>query len=429
MVVWDNKGSKVVVVLSKRRVVITGLGVISSLGNDIPSCWDNLLKGKSGVNYIEGFDVSALPTKIAAQVRGFIPTDYLSRKDARRMDRFVQFACAAARQAAEDSKLEINQDNADRVGVWIGTGIGGLETFEKQHKILLKKGPNGVGPFLIPMMICNMASGQVSIMLGARGPNSCTVTACAAGTNSIGDAFRIIQNDEADVMITGGAEASITPLGVGGFCAMRALSTNNDDPQGASRPFDAQRDGFVMGEGAGIVILEEMGHALERGAKIYAELAGYGTMGDGYHIVQPDPEGNGAAKAFTRAFKDAGITPEQVDYINAHGTSTSINDAVETKAIKKALRDHANQVAVSSTKSMTGHMLGAAGGLECIAAALCCQYNMIPPTINYQNPDPVCDLDYVPNQAREKTVNVAVSDSLGFGGHNAVLVLKKNMNR
>jgi 3-oxoacyl-[acyl-carrier-protein] synthase II len=341
------------------------------------------------------------------------------------MDRFTQFACAAAQQAAEDSKLEINQDNADRVGVWIGTGIGGLETFEKQHNILLKKGPNGVSPFLIPMMICNMASGQVSIILGARGPNSCTVTACAAGTNSIGDAFRIIQNDEADIMITGGAEASITPIAVGGFCAMRALSTHNDDPQGASRPFDAQRDGFVMGEGTGIIILEEMGHALERGAKIYAELAGYGTLGDGYHIVQPDPDGNGAAEAFIRAFKDAGIAPEQVDYINAHGTSTPINDAVETKAIKKALGEHAKQVAVSSTKSMTGHMLGAAGALECITTALCCQHNMLPPTINYQNPDPACDLDYVPNKAREKTVKVAVSDSLGFGGHNAVLVLKK----
>ena len=410
--------------MSKRRVVITGLGVISPLGNDISSYWNNLIKGKSGIDFIDSFDTDAVPAKIAAQVRGFKATDYLSRKDARRMDRFMQFACAAARQAAEDAKLAVNQENAERVGVWIGTGTGGLETHEKQHKNLLEKGPGSVSPFLIPMMICNMASGQVSIMLGARGPNSCTVTACAAGTNSIGDAFRIIQNDEADIMISGGAEACITPLAVAGFCAMRALSTRNDDPQGASRPFDAQRDGFVMGEGAGIVILEEIHHALERGAKIYAELAGYGTLGDGYHIVQPDPEGNSAAQAFIRALKDAGVTPDQVDYINAHGTSTEINDPMETKAIKKALGDHAYQVAVSSTKSMTGHMLGAAGAVECIAAALSCQHNLMPPTINYHNPDPACDLDYVPNNAREKTVNVAVSDSLGFGGHNAVLVLK-----
>lgn len=411
--------------LSKKRVVITGLGVISPLGNDLSSYWNNLIKGKSGIDYIDRFDVTDFTTKIAAQVHDFKATDYLNRKDARRMDRFIQFACAAARQAAEDAKLKVSQDNADRVGVWIGTGIGGLETHEKQHEILLQKGPGSISPFLIPMMICNMASGQVSIMLGARGPNSCTVTACATGTNSIGDAFRIIQNDEADIMITGGTEACITPLAVAGFCAMRALSTRNDNPQGASRPFDAQRDGFVMGEGAGIVILEEMQHALERGAKIYAELAGYSTLGDGYHIVQPDPEGNGAAQAFTRALKDAGITPAQVDYINAHGTSTEINDVMETKAIKKALGKHAYKVAVSSTKSMTGHMLGAAGALECIAATLCCRDDIIPPTINYHNPDPLCDLDYVPNKAREKTVNVAISDSLGFGGHNAVLVLKK----
>jgi 3-oxoacyl-[acyl-carrier-protein] synthase II len=411
--------------MPKKRVVITGLGVISPLGNDLSSYWSNLVEGKSGIDYIDSFDADAFSTKIAAEVRGFKATDYLSRKDARRMDRFMQFACAAAQQAAKDAKLTVNQENARRVGVWIGTGIGGLETHEKQHQILLEKGPGSVSPFLIPMMICNMASGQVSIMLGAKGPNGCTVTACAAGTNSIGDAFRLIQNDEADIMITGGAEACITPLAMAGFCAMRALSTRNDHPQGASRPFDAQRDGFVMGEGAGIVILEEMHHALERGVKIYAELAGYGTLGDGYHIVQPYPEGNGAAQTFISALKDAGVAPEQVDYINAHGTSTEINDAMETKAIKKALGDHAYQVAVSSTKSMTGHMLGAAGAVECIAAALSCQHNLVPPTINYRDPDPLCDLDYVPNKAREKTVNVAVSDSLGFGGHNAVLVLKK----
>ena len=411
--------------MSKRRVVITGLGVISPVGNDIINYWDNLTRGKSGIDYIDRFDVSAFPTKIAAQVKDFEPLDYLSRKDARRMDRFLQFASAAGRQAVEDAQLTINQENADRVGVWIGSGIGGIETCTKQHEILLKKGPGSVSPFLIPMMISNMAAGQVSIMFGARGPNGCTVTACASGSNSIGDAFRIIQNNDADVMITGGTEASITPLAVAGFCSMRALSTNNDDPQGASRPFDTARDGFVMGEGAGMVILEELNHALERGARIHAELVGYGATGDAYHIVQPNPEGDGAAQAFTAALQDAGISPEEVDYINAHGTSTNINDAMETKAIKMALGSHAYQVAVSSTKSMTGHMLGAAGAVELIAVTLACQHSLIPPTINYKNPDPVCDLDYVPNIAREKTVNVAISDSLGFGGHNAVLVIKK----
>ena len=411
--------------MRKRRVVITGLGVISPLGNDRAAFWGNLIKGKSGIDHIEHFDVSDYPTKIAAQVRDFNPIDYMGRKNARRMDRFAQYACAAARQAVEDAELKINQENAERIGVWIGTGIGGLETNEKQHEILLTKGPNHISPFLIPMMISNMASGQVSIMLGANGPNGCTVTACAAGTQSIGDAFRIIQNGDADVMITGGAEACITPMALAGFCAMKALSTRNEDPKGASRPFDVQRDGFVMGEGAGIVILEELNHAQERGAEIYAELIGYGAAGDGYHIVQPDPEGRGAAQAFSLALKNAGINPHQVDYINAHGTSTEINDVMETKAIKKVFGDHAYRIAVSSTKSMTGHLLGAAGAVEFIATVLSCRYDMIPPTINLNNPDPECDLDYVPNTAREKIVNIALSDSLGFGGHNAVLVLKK----
>jgi len=383
------------------------------------------IRDRSGIDHIEHFDVSDYPTKIAAQVRDFNPIDYMGRKNARRMDRFAQYACAAARQAVEDAELKINQENAERIGVWIGTGIGGLETNEKQHEILLTKGPNHISPFLIPMMISNMASGQVSIMLGANGPNGCTVTACAAGTQSIGDAFRIIQNGDADVMITGGAEACITPMALAGFCAMKALSTRNEDPKGASRPFDVQRDGFVMGEGAGIVILEELNHAQERGAEIYAELIGYGAAGDGYHIVQPDPEGRGAAQAFSLALKNAGINPHQVDYINAHGTSTEINDVMETKAIKKVFGDHAYRIAVSSTKSMTGHLLGAAGAVEFIATVLSCRYDMIPPTINLNNPDPECDLDYVPNTAREKIVNIALSDSLGFGGHNAVLVLKK----
>ncbi len=412
--------------MPKRRVVITGMGVISPLGNDLSNYWDSLTKGKCGIEYIDSFDVASFPTKIAAQVRDFKPEDYFSRKDARRMDRFVQFACAAAQQATEDAALTAKKENPERIGVWIGTGIGGLETLEEQHEKLLKKGNGSVSPFLIPMMICNMASGQVAIMQGAKGPNGCTVTACAAGTNAIGEAFRFVQNNEADIMITGGTEASITPMAVAGFCAMRALSTRNNDPQKASRPFDVGRDGFVMGEGAGIIILEELKHALERGAKIYAELAGYGTLGDGYHIVQPDPEGRGAAQAITRALKDAKVNPKDVDYINAHGTSTEINDAMETKAIKKALGGYAKQVAISSTKGMTGHMLGAAGAVECIATALSCQNNLIPPTINYCESDPLCDLHYVPNEARTKTVNVAVSDSLGFGGHNAVLVLKKH---
>lgn len=411
--------------MAKRRVVVTGLGIISPLGNDKSTFWNNLVKGKSGVSYIEQFDASTYPTKIAAQVESFDPLDYLDRKDARRMDRFMLFACAAARQALEDANLVIDDRNAGRVGVWVGSGIGGLATCEKQHENLLKKGAGGVGPFLIPMMIPNMAAGQISILCGARGPNGCTVTACATGTHSIGDAFRFIQRGDADAMIAGGAEACITPLAIAGFCSMKALSTRNSDPRGASRPFDAGRDGFVMGEGSGIVILEEINHALDRGAKIYAEITGYGATGDAYHIVQPDPEGEGAARAFTLALQDAGVRPENVDYINAHGTSTSINDAMETKAIKRALREHAYRVAVSSIKSMTGHMLGAAGAVEFIAATLSCQNNLIPPTINYTDPDPACDLDYVPNTARETEVNVAISDSLGFGGHNAALVITK----
>lgn len=409
----------------KRRVVVTGLGIISPLGNDKNIFWENLLKGKSGISFIEKFDVSEYPSKIAAQVRDFNPLDYLTHREARRMDRFIQFACAAARQAIEDANLVINERNAERVGVWVGSGIGGLETCEKQHETLLTKGSGSVSPLLIPMMIANMASGQISILCGAKGPNGCTVTACASGTHSIGDAFRLIQCGKADTMITGGAEASITPLGIAGFCSMKALSTHNDNPEEASRPFDAGRDGFIMGEGAGIVVLEEMNQALERGATIYAELVGYGATGDAYHIVQPDAEGDGAARAFTLALHDARINPSEVDYINAHGTSTSMNDIMETKAIKKALGEHAYQVAISSTKSMTGHMLGAAGAVEFIATTFACKNNLLPPTINYKEPDPECDLDYVPNVPRKKEVNVAISDSLGFGGHNAALVIRK----
>jgi len=411
--------------MRRRRVAVTGMGVISPVGNDIATFWNSLVEGKSGIGYIDRFDVSAYPTKIAAQVKGFNPGDYISRKEARRMDKFVQFACAATRMALEDAGLTINAENADRVGVWIGSGIGGLETFEMQHQNLLGKGVGSISPFFIPMLIANMAAGQVSILFGAKGPNGCTVTACATATNSIGDAFRFIQRGEADVMITGGTEASITPLGMAGFCAMKAMSTRNDEPEKASRPFDAGRDGFVMGEGAGIVILEEMERALQRGARIYAEVIGYGTTADAYHVVQPEPEGDGAARAFAMALRDAGIAPGEVDYINAHGTGTEFNDAMETRAIKKILGKHAYEVAISSTKSMTGHMLGAAGAVEFIVAVLACKHDLIPPTINYTTPDPDCDLDYVPNTARRRNVRVAISDSLGFGGHNAVLVVRK----
>ncbi|MGI6548651.1 MAG: beta-ketoacyl-ACP synthase II [Syntrophomonadales bacterium] len=411
--------------MKQRRVVVTGLGVISPVGNDIATFWDSLVEGKSGIRPIEQFDVSNYPTRIAAQVMDFSPGDYINRKDSRRMDRFVQFACAAARMALEDSKLAIKSENAFRIGVWVGSGIGGLETMEKQHEVLLNKGAGGVSPFLIPMMIANMASGQISIMSGAKGPNGCTVTACATGTNSVGEAFRFIQRGDADAMITGGAEASITPLGISGFCSMKAMSTRNDNPTAASRPFDLNRDGFVMGEGSAILVLEELEHALQRGARVYAEIAGYGATADAFHVVQPDSEGEGAARAFAMALEDAGVLSQEVDYINAHGTSTEINDAMETRAIKRVWGDYASRVAISSTKGVTGHMLGAAGAIELMAAVLACQYDIIPPTINYETPDPLCDLDYVPNQARRKNVNIAVSDSLGFGGHNAALVVRK----
>ena len=411
--------------MEKRRVVVTGMGVISPVGNDVATFWENLIAGKSGIRPIERFDVSQYPTRIAAQVLDFNPTDYMSRKDSRRMDRFVQFACAAARIALEDSGLAVHPGNAPQIGVWVGSGIGGLETMENQHEVLMARGCSGVSPFLVPMMITNMASGQISIMTGARGPNGCTVTACATGTNCIGEAFRFIQRGEAIAMIAGGTEASITPLGMSGFCAMKAMSTRNDDPSRAGRPFDLERDGFVMGEGSGVIVLEVLQHALERGARVYAEIIGYSTTADAYHVVQPDPEGAGAARALAMVLDDAGVLPQEVDYINAHGTGTEINDAMETLAIKKVWGINAHQVAISSTKGVTGHMLGAAGAVEFIAAVLACQYDIIPPTINYRTPDPACDLDYDPNQARRRKVRIAVSDSLGFGGHNAALVVRK----
>ncbi|MFD1888442.1 beta-ketoacyl-ACP synthase II [Paenibacillus wenxiniae] len=408
----------------KHRVVITGLGVTTALGKDKDTFWNNLMAGKSGITPIEGFDVSAYTTRIAGQVHDFNPEDYLERKEARKLDRFVQFAVAATAEALKDSKLNVSEDtDPERVGVIIGSGIGGLGTFEDQHSVLLEKGPKRVSPFFIPMMIANMASGQVSIIHGAKGPNVAPVTACASGSHAIGDAFKFIQSGEADVMITGGAEATIRPTGLAGFCSMRAMSTRNDDPTTASRPFDTGRDGFVMAEGSGILILESLEHAQKRGAHIYAEVIGYGLSADAFHMTEPNPDG--PARCMKMAMRTAGIQPEDVQYINAHGTSTPVGDKSETKAIKMALGDHASRIAVSSTKSMTGHLLGAAGGVEAVICALSLQNQIIAPTINLHDQDPECDLDYVPNVARKADLNIVMSNSFGFGGHNASIVLKK----
>jgi 3-oxoacyl-[acyl-carrier-protein] synthase II len=411
--------------MPERKVVITGMGIISPLGNTKDEFWNNLLQGKTGIGLIDRFDTTLFPTKIAAQVNNFTPQDYIPRREARRMDPFVQYACAAAKTALEDANLQISSTNAERIGVWVGSGIGGIQTLEKTHSAYLEKGAGGISPFFIPMMIANMAAGQISIMSGAKGPNACTVSACATGTHSIGDAFHMIRNNKADVMIAGGTEASITPLAIGGFCSMKAMSTWNDNPSKACRPFDAERNGFVMGEGAGIVILEELEHALARGAKIYAELIGYGASADASHIVQPDIEGTGPALAFNMAIEEANIKPEEVDYINAHGTGTSLNDKVETTAIKKVFGAHSNDLVVTSTKAATGHMLGAAGAVELIATTLAMVNNTIPPTLNLETPDPDCDLNYNPGQVLQREIKVALSDSLGFGGHNAALIIKK----
>ncbi|GMX62206.1 beta-ketoacyl-ACP synthase II [Paenibacillus elgii] len=408
----------------KQRVVITGLGVMSALGRDLETFWGNLLSGKSGVSAIESFDVSEYPTRIAAEIKDFNPEDYIDKKEARRMDRFVQFAVAATMTALKDAGLNVKEDtDPERVGVYVGSGIGGLSTWEEQHKILLEKGPKRVSPFFIPMMIANMASGQISMITGAKGPNSTAVTACATGTHSIGDAFKTILHGDADVMICGGAEATISPTGVAGFCALRAMSTRNDEPEKASRPFDTDRDGFVMGEGAGILILESLEHAQKRGARIYGEVIGYGMSGDAHHMTDPDPDG--AARCMVKAVKDAGIPFEAIDYINAHGTSTPIGDKSETTAIKQAFGEHAYKLAVSSTKSMTGHLLGAAGGVEALICALALKHGMIPPTINLDNQDPECDLDYVPNTPRPFDLRIVMSNSFGFGGHNATVILQK----
>jgi 3-oxoacyl-[acyl-carrier-protein] synthase II len=410
--------------MEKKRVVVTGLGAVTPIGNDVRTTWENAINGVSGVGPITRVNPDDYPAKVAAELKDFDVEQFMDKKDARKMDRFTQYAVAASLMAVKDAELEITDANAPRVGVWIGSGIGGMETFEQQYKILLEKGPRRVSPFFVPMLIPDMATGQVSIALGAKGFNSCTVTACATGTNSIGDAFRVIERGEADVMVSGGAEAPLTEMSFAGFSANKALSTN-PDPNSASRPFDKDRDGFVMGEGAGIIVLEELDHALARGAKIYAEIVGYGATGDAHHITAPAPNGEGGARAMKQAVEGSGLNLTDIDYINAHGTSTPYNDKFETLAIKEVFGDHAKKLAISSTKSMTGHLLGAAGGVEAIFSILAIKEGVIPPTINYQTPDPECDLDYVPNEARKQEVNAALSNSLGFGGHNATIIFKK----
>lgn len=410
--------------MTKRRVVVTGLGAVTPIGNDVETAWQNAINGVSGVGPLTRVEIEGLPAKVAAELKDFNPENYMDRKEARRMDRFTQYALASSFMAVKDADLTINDENSARIGVWIGSGIGGMETHEEQHKIFMEKGYRRVSPFYVPMMIPDMAAGQVSIAIGARGINSCTVTACATGTNSIGDAFKVIQRGDADVMVTGGTEAPLTNMAFAGFTSAKALSFN-PDPKTASRPFDKNRDGFVMGEGAGILILEELEHALSRGARIYAEIVGYGSTGDAYHITQPAPGGEGGVRAMRQAIEDSGLQPNDIDYINAHGTSTEYNDKFETLAIKEVFGPHATSVAISSTKSMTGHLLGAAGGIEAIFSILAIKEGIVPPTINYETPDPECDLDYVPNVARKMEVRAALSNSLGFGGHNATIIFKK----
>jgi 3-oxoacyl-[acyl-carrier-protein] synthase II len=409
----------------QRRVVVTGLGLVTPLGIGVEETWSALVAGKSGIARITKFDASNLTTQIAGELKNFRPEDFVSRKDIRRMDEFSIFALAATHMAVEDAKLEISSNNAERVGTVIGCGLGGLKTIEKFHRVLLEQGPKKVSPFFIPMLIANMAPGHISIVFGAKGPNVAIETACAAGTHAVGDSFKLIQRGVADAMITGGVEAALTPLGVSGFNAMRAISTRNDDPEKASRPFDIDRDGFVMGEGSGILILEELDHALERGAPIYAEIIGYGLTADAFHMTAPAPEGEGMGRCMQMALDDAGVSGEEIEYINAHGTSTDLNDRFETQAIKKVLGEHAYKVPVSSTKSMTGHLLGGAGGVETAFTVLAIDRGIIPPTINYENPDPDCDLDYVPNVCREAEVRMALTNSFGFGGTNAALVLRR----
>lgn len=408
-----------------RRVVVTGLGLVTPVGIGVEETWEAICAGKSGIGEITRFDASGYDSRIAGEVKGFNPEDFISKKQIKRMDLFIQYALAAARMAMEMAQLKIDEELAPRAGVIIGCGLGGLPYIEHYHKILLERGPNRISPFFVPMIITNMAAGFISIEYGLKGPNISTTTACAAGAHAVGEGFRYIKMGLADVMVVGGTEATIAPLCIAGFCAMKALSTRNDEPEKASRPFDKERDGFVVGEGAGILVLEELNHALKRGAKIYAELIGYGATSDAYHITAPPPEGEGAVLCMENALKDAGIVPEEVDYINAHGTSTPLNDVSETKAIKAVFKEHAYKLAISSTKSMIGHLLGGAGGVEAVFTVLSLYTGIIPPTINYENPDPECDLDYVPNKARKANPKIAMSNSFGFGGTNAVLLFKK----
>jgi 3-oxoacyl-[acyl-carrier-protein] synthase II len=407
------------------RVVVTGLGAVAPNGIGTQTFWENLINGVSGVAPITRFDASKHDTQIAGEVKGFDPLQWIEKKEARKMDLFIHFAVAAGQMAYDDSALKVTDDNRERVGVFVGTGMGGIPALEESHRILMEKGPGRISAFFIPSIITNLASGQISMRFGMKGPNSCVCTACATGNHAIGDSFRIIQRGEADVMLAGGSEAVITPLTIGGFCSMKALSTRNHEPTRASRPFDKDRDGFVMGEGSGILVLESLEHARRRRAKVYAEIVGYGMSADAYHITQPAPEGEGAVRSMRLALQDAALAPSLVDYINAHGTSTPAGDLNETLAIKTVFGDHARSLAVSSTKSMTGHLLGAAGGIESLITVLAIARGMLPPTINYDTPDPECDLDYVPNSARRKDVRYAMTNSFGFGGTNATLVFKK----
>ncbi|PKP59200.1 beta-ketoacyl-[acyl-carrier-protein] synthase II [Candidatus Atribacteria bacterium HGW-Atribacteria-1] len=409
----------------KNRVVITGLGPVTPVGIGKNKFWQSLIQGKCGIDRISYFDTEKYPTKIAAEVKDFNYTNYISIKEANKMDKSTQFSIVAAMLALEDSKLKITEKDSYSTGVIIGSGIGGIGTFEKQHKILLEKGPGRVSPFFVPMMISNISAGEIAIKIGAKGPNGVITTACASSAHALGIAFKLLQQGDAQIIISGGTEAAITPMALAGFCKMRALSTQNDHPKNASKPFDKERDGFIMGEGAGILILETLQHAKERNANIYAEIFGFGMTADAYHITAPEPEGEAAAKAMEIALKDAKIKPSRVNYINAHGTSTPLNDKLETLAVKRVFGEHAYDLKISSNKSMTGHLLGASGGVEVISTTLTIKNDIIPPTINYNSPDPECDLDYVPNKSEKKIVDYAISNSFGFGGHNGVIVLGK----
>lgn len=409
----------------KRRVVVTGLGAVTPIGNTVAELWKGLEAGKSGIEKITYFDAAAYDTQIAGQVKDFNPELFFSKKEVKHTEKFVHYAMAASQEAFTDADFKPESLDLNRCGVLIGSGIGSLRIIEEQHKVLLERGPSKLTPFLIPMLIVNEASGHVSMRFGFKGPNSCVATACATGNHAIGDAMRFIQYGDADVMIAGGTEGAVTPMGIGGFCALKSMSTRNHEPHKASRPFDKERDGFVMGEGAGVVILEEMEHAKKRGARIYCEVAGFGMSGDAYHITAPDPSGDGCVRSMNATLKDGGLRPEDIDYINAHGTSTLLNDKIETLAIKKVFGEHAYKVAVSSTKSMTGHLLGAAGGVEFIVCCLSMKHSVVPPTINLDHKDPDCDLDYVPHKPRGLKVTAAISNALGFGGHNATLAVKE----